>query len=81
MKKRTDLQELPTIGQSKFEDRYPWIKDVMDGAVYELEQGKDFTIKTETMYQALKGYAKRRQLDLGLRSSSGNILIQFRDGK
>lgn len=78
MPKKLDLKELPTIGQQSFESRYPWISEVLDGSVYELEAGKDFTTKTETMYQALKGYAQRRKLDLGLRSSSGNILIQYR---
>lgn len=78
MPKKLDLKELPTVGQAKFEDRYPWINDVLDGAVYELEKGKDFTVQTETMYQSLKGYAARRKLDLGLRSSSGNILVQYR---
>lgn len=78
MPKKLDLTELPTVGQQKFEDRYPWIEEVLDGSVYKLEQGKDFTVKTETMYQALKGYAKRRQIELGLRSSSGDILVQYR---
>ena len=77
-KKRTDLTEIPESGQLSFEDRYPDLKEWLDGGVWELESGVDFTTKTETMYQALKGYAKRRQLDVGLRTSKGNILIQNR---
>jgi hypothetical protein len=80
-KRREDLDSLPTIGQTSFEDRYPWIADVLDGKVYELVAGEDFTVKTETMYQSLRGYAERRKLDIGIRTTKGNILLQNRNGK
>lgn len=80
-KVREDLQALPTIGQTSFEERYPWISEVLDGRVHELEAGTDFTVKTETMYQSLRGYADRRKIDLGIRTTKGNILVQLNGAK
>jgi hypothetical protein len=44
---------------SGFKSKYDW-EQILDGKIHQLEEGSDFTAKTETMATLIRSAAKRR---------------------
>lgn len=74
MPKHPELTQIPPPGSARFEDRYPKVKDWLDGGVWELRPGQEFKGSPEAFYQTLKDYLKRNGLvdtvEIGQRGKS-----------
>lgn len=73
MARKLQQADLPAVQTTQ--TIYPW-KDWLDGGVWELIPGEDFTVRVTSFISAAHGAASRRGTKLHIRNQDGKLLLQ-----
>jgi hypothetical protein len=75
MKKHPDLSAPPSSQSTRFEKQYP-LAEWLDGTWTELENGTDFKVRPETLYQGFQAWAKREGVQIELAQRGKNVWVR-----